>query len=332
MAAARALVLGLALAACAPRLPAYPASPQWRDGRFHNPPAWPQRKGVREFLRWFLAGRPPFDGFEPPFVRNDGAALRRQRERTSLTWIGHATVLVQSRGCAFLTDPNFAERLGPNPLFRRHAPPGVALDQLPPIDFALISHNHRDHLDADSVKALGPGVTFLVPLGLAAWFRHSGLPRVIELDWWASAEVAGARVTLVPAQHWSQRGLHDRDQTLWGGFIVELGGYTFYHAGDTGYPAAFREIGRRFPHIDFAFLPIGAYTPRWYMSPFHMAPEQAAQAFRELGARELVPIHWATFYLSDEPMREPPRVLYEAMGRLANRILFLPIGGTYWAD
>src|SRR5205085_2228316 len=101
--------------------------------------------------------------------------------------------------------------------------------------------------------------------------------------------------------------------------------------GDTGYPAAFGEIGKRFPGIDVAFLPIGCYAPRWFMSPQHMAPDETARAFRELGARTLVPMHWATFRLTDEPMDEPPKLLYQAMGKQANRILFLPIGGTYWS-
>jgi N-acyl-phosphatidylethanolamine-hydrolysing phospholipase D len=316
------------------RRPSYPQSPEWSDGRFHNPDGWPNKMNAGNALKWRLTPRDPVSKVPPPCQPNDGADLRANADRSSLTWIGHATVLVQSGGVNLLTDPNFSDSTGG--LFRRLAPPGVAVKDLPPVDVVVISHNHRDHLDEESVKALGPKVQFVVPLGLAAWFRARKLPKVTELDWWQSTTVttrsgAEVRVTMVPAQHWSQRTGNDKDRTLWGGYVVDLGGRRVYFAGDTGYPAAFAEIGKRFPGIDWALLPIGAYAPRWFMHPQHMAPEEAARAFRELGARELLPIHWATFKLTDEPVDEPPRLLYQAMGELANRILFLPIGGTFWA-
>jgi L-ascorbate metabolism protein UlaG (beta-lactamase superfamily) len=158
---------------------------------------------------------------------------------------------------------------------------------------------------------------------------------VIELDWWETTEVIGPRggralITMVPAQHWSQRGLADANRSLWGGYVIAAGGRSFYFAGDTGFPAAFREIGERFPELDYAFLPIGAYEPRWFMKPQHMSPEDAAQAFRELGAKTLIPIHWGTFHLSDEPMAEPPLRLRKAMGDLAYRITQLAIGETWF--
>jgi N-acyl-phosphatidylethanolamine-hydrolysing phospholipase D len=318
----------------APKRPSYPESPEWSDGRFHNPGEWPNKMNASNALKWRLTPRDPVSKVPPPAQPNDGTQLRANGDRPSLTWIGHATVLVQSGGVNLLTDPNFADSTGG--LFRRLAPPGIAIKDLPPIDVVVISHNHRDHLDEESVKTLGPKVHFVVPLGVAAWFRARKLPHVTELDWWQSTTVttrsgAEVKVTMVPAQHWSQRNGSDKDRTLWGGYVVDLGGKRVYFAGDTGYPAAFAEIGKRFPGIDWALLPIGAYAPRWFMHPQHMAPEEAAQAFRELGARELLPIHWATFRLTDEPLDEPPRLLYEAMGELANRILFLPIGGTFWA-
>jgi L-ascorbate metabolism protein UlaG (beta-lactamase superfamily) len=260
---------------------------------------------------------------------NDGAALRANVDRTSITWIGHATVLVQAGGLSFLTDPVFSDYVG---VFERKAPPGVALEHLPPIDFVVISHNHRDHLDERSVKALGPSVHFLVPLGTARWFRDLGLTKVTELDWWDSTTVEArgrhAKITLVPAQHWCQRGATDANRALWGGWVVEAGERRVYFAGDTGYPAAFDEIGKRFPSVDYAILPIGAYEPRWFMSPQHMDPAQAARAFHTLGAHRLVPVHWGTFALTDEPMDEPPRLLREALG--ASMILQLAIGETYF--
>jgi L-ascorbate metabolism protein UlaG (beta-lactamase superfamily) len=311
----------------------YPSSPQWRAGHFHNPGEWPNKMNASNALKWRLTPHDHFQPFTPPTQPNDGSQLRANSQRASLTWIGHATVLLQSGGVNVLTDPNFADDTGG--LFRRTAPPGVAIQDLPPIDVVVISHNHRDHLDEDSVKKLGPKVQYVVPLGMASWFRARKLTHVTELDWWQSTKVtarngATVELTLVPAQHWSQRSGVDKDRTLWGGYVIDAGGKRTYFAGDTGYPAAFAEIGKRFPGIDYALLPIGCYAPRWFMHPQHMAPEEAAAAFRELGAKELLPIHWATFRLTDEPMDEPPKLLYEAMGKLVNHILFLPIGGTFW--
>src|SRR5262249_12921532 len=166
---------------------------------------------------------------------------------------------------------------------------------------------------------------------LGAWFRARGLERVVELEWWQETELPrGGKVTLVPAQHWSQRGLTDLNETLWGGYVIDAGGARWYFAGDTGYPAAFAEIGRRLPGIDFALLPIGAYEPRWFMGPQHLSPEDAARAFRDLGARRLVPMHWATFRLTDEPLDEPPRLLRAAMAGELDKIIPLAIGETHW--
>jgi len=329
--------VGLAVVGCTPAVSPYAQSQQWREGHFENPPEWPHRTGVKDVLKWRLQPRPPSHvrPFVAPYQPNDGQRLRANAggPERSVTFIGHASVLLQAGGVSMLTDPVFSDDVGG--LFRRAAPPGVALRDLPPIDLVVISHNHRDHLDEESVRALGPSVHYVVPLGLGAWFRARGLTRVTELDWWQSTVVEGragrATVTLVPAQHWSQRAATDRNQSLWGGYVIDAGGERVFFAGDTGYPAAFAEVGRRFPGIELAILPIGAYAPRWFMHPQHMAPEETAQAFRDLGARILLPVHWATFRLSDEPMDEPPKLLYQAMGTLANRILFLPIGGSWFS-
>jgi L-ascorbate metabolism protein UlaG (beta-lactamase superfamily) len=326
------IVILLALSACAPHY----QSAQWSAGRFHNLPGWANRGGMHDFFRWQRT-RPPAGDFVPPFVKNDGSRVRANLDQSGITWIGHATFLLQSGGANVLTDPVFSSDLGG--AFPRYAPPGLALADLPPIDAVVISHNHRDHLDEDTVARLGDKPTYVVPLGLGGWFKRRHVRHVVELDWWQSTEIAtrngSIRVTLVPAQHWSARLIHDRNHTLWGGYVLAAGGKQFYFAGDTGFPRdgeLFAEIGRRFPGLDFALLPIGAYAPRWYMSPMHMAPDQAAHAFELLGAKTLVPMHWATFHLSDEPMDEPPRALYEAMGARKNAILFLPIGGSYFSS
>ena len=310
----------------------YPGSKQWRDGRFQNPPDWPQRQGFSGVLRWQLRRRRAAEpDFAPPQVANDGQRLRENAQLPSVTWIGHATLLLQAEGMSVLTDPMFSDRMF---AIRRLAPPGLALAALPPIDVVVVSHNHRDHLDEASVRALGPEVTFVVPLGLGAWFRKRGLVKVVELDWWDETQLTARgrhlRVTLVPAQHWSMRVGVDTNQSLWGGFVIESPSVRFYFAGDTGYPAAFKDIGRRFPGIDYALLPIGAYEPRWFMKAQHIGPDEAAVAFGELEAKTLIPMHWGTFRLSDEPLAEPPVLLRQALGGAADRLAQLAIGETHW--
>jgi L-ascorbate metabolism protein UlaG (beta-lactamase superfamily) len=318
----------VALGCCEPHT-RYPGSPEWRGDRFANPEDWPQPDtGFWSVVRAFL-GRGPVEprGFEPPTIANDGALLRKNHGEVSLTWIGQSTVVLQAGGLTILTDPVFSERVLSLP---RRAPPGVPIRSLPPIDAVLISHNHLDHLDEDSIRELGPTTQFVVPLGLAIWFQRRGLTRVIELDWWQSTLLADgrAKVTLVPAQHWSRRDLCDANRTLWGGYVIDAGDQRVYFAGDSGYPAAFREIGRRFPGIGYALLPIAPVEPREALRAAHLAPHEALRAFHELGARVLVPIHWGTFQQGDEPMDLPALLLRRAMADELTHLLQLAIGQT----
>jgi L-ascorbate metabolism protein UlaG (beta-lactamase superfamily) len=218
-----------------------------------------------------------------------------------LTWIGHASWLIQLDGVSLLIDPIFSDSLGPG--IRRFVPPALDVAQLPNIDAQLITHNHRDHLDMPSVKAVGRPV--IAGLGLAALFAQSGL-ECSELDWWSETRVGPVTVRFVPSQHWSRRGLSDMNETLWGGFVIEGSRACLYHSGDTAYFGGFAEIGARSRPIDAALLPIGAYDPAWFMSKQHMNPEEAARAFTDLGARNFVAMHWGTFKLTDEPLDEPP--------------------------
>jgi N-acyl-phosphatidylethanolamine-hydrolysing phospholipase D len=209
---------------------------------------------------------------------------------------------------------------------RRAQPPGVALDKLPRIDVVLVSHNHYDHLDEASVKALarqagGPPL-FLVPLGVKAWFADIGITRVVELDRWDAQSVEGpagpVEVVFTPAQHWSGRTLADRLATLWGGFAVFAPDLHLIYTGDTGYSPDFKEIRRRFATrqaeggFDLALIPVGAYEPRWFMGTQHVNPAEAIQVHLDLGARRSVGVHWGTFSLSDESLDEPPRALERA--------------------
>ena len=232
----------------------------------------------------------------------------------SITWIGHSTMLVRMDGVTFLTDPIFSQRASPVPFAgpKRLVPPGVPLDALPRIDFATLSHDHYDHTDLPSIEALARrGVRFVAALGMGDLVRGVG-GDVVELDWWQTASIGSVRVHCVPAQHFSGRALADHDQRLWAGWVVEGATRRFYHAGDTGYFAGFREIGERLGPIDLAALPIGAYDPPAMMQFVHLDPEEAVRAALDLGARRVLAMHWGTFDLTDEPLDEPPRRFHAA--------------------
>ena len=259
-----------------------------------------------------LTGR---DG-APPVVAYDPAALQHN---PSVTWIGHATFLVRMDGVTFLTDPMFSERASPVSFAgpRRLVPPGVPLDALPKIDFALISHDHYDHMDLPTIAALAArGVPFFVPLGMGALVREAGATAT-ELDWWQTADVAGVRLSCVPAQHFSGRSLTGGDRRLWAGWVVAGPSRRFYHAGDTGYFPGFAEIGARLGPIDLAAIPIGAYDPAPIMRFVHLNPEEAVQAAVDVRATTVVGMHYGTFDLTEEPPDEPPRRFHTEASRRA---------------
>lgn len=230
-----------------------------------------------------------------------------------MTWVGHSTAVIEFPGVTVLTDPIWSRHASPIPAtsLRRWVEPPLPIEELPRIDIVLLSHNHYDHLDAPTVRRLArlhPGAAWLTPLGNAGLLRRLGVVRVEELDWWAEAAVGPALVACTPAQHFSARGLHDRNRALWGGFVVRAGGRSLYFAGDTGFHPEFELIRRRLGPFDVLLLPVGAYEPRWFMKTVHMNPAEALAAYHELGGGLLVPIHWGTFKLTDEPMDEPPRL------------------------
>jgi len=253
----------------------------------------------------------------------------------SITWVGHATVLVQINGVNILTDPQWSERASPvswgGP--RRMSPPGLAFEDLPRIHVVLISHDHYDHLDLDTVKRLAAvhDPLFLVPLGLKAWFAENGMTRVEEMDWWQEREYRGLKFVCVPAQHFSQRTLTDANQRLWASWSVLSAQRRFYFSGDTGYFTFFKEIGLRLGPFDVAALAIGAYLPPEMMKFVHLKPEEAVQAFMDLNARALFGIHWGTFDLADEPPEEPPQRLLAEIHRRnidSSRAWIFKIGET----
>ncbi len=269
---------------------------------------WRFRRSMRQQAALQQDGLPP--PVPAPVVPNDGAALRDNVSKLSVTWIGHASFLIQMGGRSILTDPIWSRRSGVGPFGpTRLVPPGVRLVDLPPIDVVLISHNHYDHLDYETIRWLGNRPTYLVPSRLGSWFHALGCAKVHECYWWEGVDALGLHFDFVPAQHWSGRHLRDRRLTLWGGWLLNDGAKQLYFAGDSAYFSGFKEIGQRYPGIDIAFLPIGAYEPAWFMQSVHVNPEEAGQAFLDVGARIMVPMHWGTFKLSAERTDEPPRRL-----------------------
>lgn len=310
-----------------PEDPASLYAPHGEIGAFFNPWApFPHR--WTNLLWWFLTPNPFDKSGAPvlPVVPNDGSSFSGRESSASVTWIGHATVAVHDEADVFLTDPHWGKRAL---VVSRHTPPGVPLEAIPADAFAIVSHNHYDHLDSETIERLPASMSWYVPLGLAAWVRDHGPERVVELDWWQSARHGRWTITCLPAQHWSRRIGQGTNETLWCSWLVDSGARRYFHAGDSGYFHGYREFGRRFGPIDVAFLPIGAFEPRGFMRYQHMNPTDAILAARDLRAKDWIAIHWGAFDLANEPLDYPPKALATAMdevGADASRAHVLAVG------
>lgn len=293
------------------------------DGRKFRNASGPGSHGIGAALRWMLGRKPgpwPRQVAIPPapkpLARVEDGSLRA-------TLVGHATVLIQVAGWNIVTDPVWSRRIGPLPGLGvpRVTPPAFPLADLPKIDAVLLSHDHYDHLDRPTLARLARRDAPIVLTGRKAGRRVPG-NRTLELDWWQSHELApGLRATYVPAEHFSGRGLFDRNASLWGGFVLETPLGAVYFAGDTGDGPHFAQIRRRFGPVALALLPIGAYGPRWFMAPVHIDPEEAVRASLTLEAGVSLAIHYATFPLADDGYEAPLRDLAAALARAhgANR-------------
>ncbi|WP_018924050.1 MBL fold metallo-hydrolase [Salsuginibacillus kocurii] len=261
--------------------------------------------------------------------------VQLNRQELSITWIGHSTFLIQWKGLNILTDPVWAKRMG---LQKRLTEPGMAVEQMPEIDVVLISHGHYDHLDFFTLRKLKGDPIYYIPVGLKRAFAKRGYRRVTEANWWDgfTFQDSGLSFHFVPAQHWSRRTPWDTNISHWGGWVIEEeeSGETIYFVGDSGYFRGFKEIGERFS-IGTVLMPIGAYEPEWFMHHSHINPEDAIQAFLDLNAQEIVPMHYGAFRLADDTGPEALGRFLKEWDRLqlpVEKLRVLALGETVWPD
>ncbi len=309
-------------------------NPLDQEGRFMND-EFPFLPRLIDLIRWRLSENPfeaekrsDTDRIE---VRDPSEFLASNRE--GILWLGHASMFIRVGGVSILIDPVFGE-----PTFlRRLVPVESPLEKITAIDFVLLSHDHRDHMDEATLRSIAqkfPDSKFLAGIGseelLSEW---AGSERVKTAGWFQKFfKTAGDGVSIyfLPVRHWSRRGLFDTNERLWGGYVIESGDTRIYFGGDSGYGRHYRDVAEIFPDLDYFIIGIGAYEPRWFMEPNHNSPTDALKAFADSGARYMIPMHHSTFDLSDEPPNRPLRVLREAAAAAAiadHRLSVLPING-----
>jgi N-acyl-phosphatidylethanolamine-hydrolysing phospholipase D len=303
---------------------------------FINPHIKMTRHRFKDFLLWKIGYYDEDHGGEKISHENLIFSPKQllEKNKPKVVWVNHSTFLISVSGVNFLTDPIWSERCSPFPFLgpkRRHDP-GIALSDLPKIDFVLISHDHYDHLDTRTVLSLSqifPHLSWFVPKGVKRWFDRHKISPVYECEWWEEREFSlpscpeiRGQITAVPAQHFSGRKGFDLNATLWTGWVVEITSLEkdnlktkrCYFAGDTGYnPVDFKKIGEKFSLIDLSLIPIGSYSPRAFMEVVHVNPQDAVRIHQEVGSRLSIGMHWKTFRLSDEPLDRPPYDLYQSL-------------------
>ena len=283
-----------------------------------NQASFESERSLGDFLKWRFTRK------EPKAVQIETSDQWKQLDDQSknyTVWIGHSTYLLNNGDLTILTDPVFSKRASPfswtGP--KRLISPSIPLEELPVVDVITVSHNHYDHLDIASLKTLyklNPNALFFVPKGDKDLLVRSGIKSVTEFLWWEEAEVKNTLFTFTPVQHWSARGLKDRNKSLWGGWFMQSSNHSIYHAGDTGYSDDFKETRSRLGSPDFAMIPIGGYSPRWFMSTHHANPSESILIAIDLGAAKSFGMHWGTFVLTDEDILEPAQLIDQELKKL----------------
>ena len=286
-------------------------------------------KSIKDLIRWQRNQKKPI--LSSIDLSDEWKLVDFEKSNNFMIWIGHSTFLIKKNNLVILTDPVFSERASPFKRLgpKRLIPPAISLNELPKIDVVTISHNHYDHLDIRSLKKLSklnPNLIFLIPRGDIDIFNKKNIDNVKEFVWWEEILIDDFIFTFTPVQHWSARGLFDRNESLWGGWFIKSNDYSLYHAGDTGYSNDFIETQKRLGSPKYAFLPIGAYDPEWFMAASHVNPEDSIRIMKDLGAEFSFGMHWGTFTLTAEDTLEPPQRLKEALNndKLDNFITLKP--------
>ena len=286
----------------------FSTSMSFAQERFSNSDGMKNEKSLSEVLKWSWSREEP----KKEFIKtNENINLNSLKDREHYAlWIGHSTFLINNGDLTILTDPIFSERASPLNFAgpKRLIKPVIKIKDLPEVDVITISHNHYDHLDVNSLRKIQkkfPNVKILVPKGDLKLLKNYNLNNGFEFLWWEEIIFDNTKFIFTPAQHWSARGLRDRNKSLWGSWFIKTEEKNIFHAGDTGYSDDFIEIRNRLGPVDFAMIPIGAYDPQWFMSYSHVNPEEALSIAKDLDAKKSIGMHWGTFILTDEPVLEP---------------------------
>ncbi len=283
----------------------------FNGSKFYNRTGY-EEKTSRELIKWLFTRKPgEWTEKRADDVKFGEKPASRISDSTQvITYINHSTFLIQTDSLNIITDPVYSKRVSPVSFAgpKRMRPPGIRFEDLPDLDIVLISHNHYDHLDIATLKRVHEmfDPLFITPLGVDLYLNQKGITKTVSLDWWESHPVSNqVLISAVEAQHFSSRGMFDRDKTLWAGFVIESQSGNIYFAGDTGYNNFFKKIGEDYAPIKTALIPIGAYIPRWFMSPVHIDPAQALQIHKEVGAELSIGMHYGTFPLADDGEDDP---------------------------